>query len=137
MDDYVTKPVDPKKLAKVTERWIGRLSRRGANASAARRRVEPARSGSSTTVQAWSRGRWKTTTLLREVVACFLEDAPRLIEASGITSVRGDSAAAGAQAHGLKGAAANVGGVALSETALEVERAGQAGRLESDRGADA
>ena len=53
--------------------------------------------------------------LLREVVTCFLEDTPRLIAGLMSTSVHGDSAAAGAQAHSLKGAAANVGGVALSE----------------------
>jgi HPt (histidine-containing phosphotransfer) domain-containing protein len=69
--------------------------------------------------------------LVREIVAGFLKDIPNQIGALHKHIGAGDAAAAGAQAHTIKGAAANVGGVALSVVALEMENAGKAGRLDS------
>ena len=130
MDDYVTKPVDPKKLAKVTERWIGRSSHPTQTPEPADT-GEPAKEPVVFDRPGLVARTMEDEDLLREIVSCFLEDAPRLIDSLKEHIRSGDSAAAGAQAHGLKGAAANVGGVALTETALAIERAGQAGRLEA------
>jgi len=44
---------------------------------------------------------------------------------------QGDAAQASAQAHSIKGAAANVGGMALSAAAFAIEQAGKAGRLDT------
>ncbi len=130
MDDYVTKPVDPKKLAKVTEQWVGRAS---ADAPALEPAVivEPVKGSIVFDRPGLVARTMEDEELLREVVSCFLEDTPRLIETIREHIRSGDTAAAGAQAHGLKGAAANVGGVALSETSAEMERAGRDGRLEA------
>jgi two-component system sensor histidine kinase/response regulator len=130
MDDYLTKPVDPKKLAKVTEHWVGRSSD-DAPAVVPAVIVEPVKAPIIFDRPGLVARTMEDEDLLQEVVSCFLEDTPRLIDGLKAHIRSGDSAAAGAQAHGLKGAAANVGGVALSETAAEMERAGRAGRLEA------
>ncbi len=130
MDDYVSKPVDPKKLATVTERWIG-PSPDPAHAPEPADAIEPVKESIVFDRPGLVARTMEDEDLLREIVSCFLEDAPRLIEDIKEHIRSGDSALAGAQAHGLKGAAANVGGVALSETAHEMERAGNAGRLEA------
>jgi two-component system, sensor histidine kinase and response regulator len=130
MDDYVSKPVDPKKLAMVAERWVARPPDPAPTPEPAGT-VEPVKQSIVFDRPGLVERTMEDEDLLREVVACFLEDAPRLIEGLKEHVRAGDGAAARAQAHGLKGAAANVGGVALSETALAVERAGQAGRLEA------
>jgi HPt (histidine-containing phosphotransfer) domain-containing protein len=68
--------------------------------------------------------------LVRTIVAAFLEDMPKQISALREHIDSGKAALAGGQAHQIKGAAANVGGVALSAVAFEMEKAGQAGRLD-------
>jgi CheY-like chemotaxis protein len=130
MDDYVSKPVDPKKLAAVTERWLGR-SPDPAHTPEPADAVEPVTEPIVFDRPGLVARTMEDEDLLREIICCFLEDTPHLIEGLKQHVRSGDSAAAGAQAHSLKGSAANVGGVALSETALEMERAGQAGRLEA------
>jgi CheY-like chemotaxis protein len=130
MDDYVSKPVDPKKLSKVAERWIGRLSD-PAQTPVSADSVEPVSESVVFDRPGLLARTMEDEELLREIVGCFLEDAPSLIDGLKAHVHSGDAAAAGAQAHSLKGAAANVGGVALAETALELERAGQAGQLEA------
>ncbi len=88
MDDYVTKPVDPKKLAKVAETWIGRSSD-AAQTPAPTKAVEPAREAIVFDRPGLVARTMEDDDLLREVVACFLEDAPRLIEGLKETSVPG------------------------------------------------
>jgi HPt (histidine-containing phosphotransfer) domain-containing protein len=69
--------------------------------------------------------------LLQDIVTGFMEDAPRQIRCLRDHVREGDAASAGARAHALNGAAANVGGMALSATAFEIERAGREGRLDA------
>ncbi len=136
MDDYVSKPVDPKKLAKVTERWIGRPPDPAQPPEPAET-IERVKAPVMYDRPGLVARTMEDEDLLREVVGCFLEDTPRLLEGLEEHIRSGDSAAAGAQAHSLKGSAANVGGVALSETAAEMERAGRDRPAGGDGGADA
>ncbi len=69
--------------------------------------------------------------LARQIIAAFLEDLPKQIHAIQKHIDAGDPEAAGGQAHSIKGAAANVGGKALSAAAFAVEQAGRAGRLDT------
>jgi len=69
--------------------------------------------------------------LARKIIAAFLEDLPKQIHALQKHIDAGDPEAAGGQAHSIKGAAANVGGKALSAAAFAVEQAGRAGRLDT------
>ncbi|MCF8107682.1 MAG: Hpt domain-containing protein [Desulfohalobiaceae bacterium] len=64
------------------------------------------------------------------VIAGFVEDIPLQIDTLRELVEQGNAEPAGAQAHKIKGAAANIGGEALGEVALEMEKAGKAGEME-------
>jgi HPt (histidine-containing phosphotransfer) domain-containing protein len=65
--------------------------------------------------------------LLAQVLEVFLSDAPLQLEALLRAVADADLAAVQRRAHGLKGAAANVGAMALRGAALELEVAADAG----------
>ena len=69
--------------------------------------------------------------LVKSIIAGFVKDMPGQMDALKIQIAQGDAGAAGGQAHSIKGAAANVGGLALSAVASEMEQAGKAGRLDA------
>jgi len=68
--------------------------------------------------------------LVKEIVAGFLADMPIQIRALRAHIGAGDAKSAGIQAHTIKGAAAGVGGMALSAVAFQMEQVGKAGRLD-------
>ncbi len=68
--------------------------------------------------------------LVKEITAVFLEDTPQQIQTLKRYIEQGEARLAGDQAHALKGAAANVGGLALSALAHELEKSGRSGRLQ-------
>ena len=65
----------------------------------------------------------------REVLEEYLASAPRDIEKVKNAITSGDATAAGAAAHGLKGASATIGAKGFAAIALELERAGKSGDL--------
>lgn len=69
--------------------------------------------------------------MVEAVLAVFVEDIPRQITALREMSTAGDLAGAKRQAHTIKGAAANVGAVALSGIAERIERLCAAGEMDS------
>jgi PAS domain S-box-containing protein len=132
MDDYLGKPVRPEELATALERWLGV---RGGPAGASADGTAPASPDSpASAAPVFDRAAFLERVLgdeelVREVTEMFLADLPvqleRLAEVVGL----GDCPLAGQVAHGIKGAAANVGGEALREVAFEMEKAGKAGDL--------
>lgn len=68
--------------------------------------------------------------LLRELAVIFIEDSPVLMHALRTSVADGKLSAAEHCAHGLKGIAANVGGVRVESLAHVVEDALRAGQLE-------
>ena len=62
-------------------------------------------------------------------ISGFLADMPRQVHVLKKLIDQGDAGLAGGQAHAIKGAAANVGGLALSAAANDMEKLGRAGRL--------
>ena len=64
------------------------------------------------------------------IIAGFLDDMPRQLAAIKESAWQEKTDAAAAQAHKIKGAAANVGGDALCQVAFEMEKAGKAGAME-------
>jgi len=68
-----------------------------------------------------------------EIVAEFLADMPRQIEALGQALADGDAATARRGAHTIRGASANVGAEALRAVAYEAEQAAASGDLEAAR----
>ncbi len=65
----------------------------------------------------------------KELIGMFLEDTPlRLTEITDAIA-RGDAAAVGSVAHGIKGAAANLSALAIRDTAYALESLGRSGSL--------
>ncbi len=69
--------------------------------------------------------------LSNEILGEFLKDVPRRFTALKEALDNDDAHSGQLHAHTIKGASANVGGDALSETAFEIEKAGKAGDLET------
>ena len=154
MDDYVSKPIDPGALAQVLETWlgkgdVGRLTLEddvttpidgaatektgtGLNATSPNR---PTSHVARQTSPVFDRPALLSRligdeALLGEIVVGFLDNMPAQIETLKRHVAHGAADLAGGQAHSIKGAAANVGGMALSAVASDIERAGKIGRLE-------
>jgi two-component system, sensor histidine kinase and response regulator len=121
MDDYIPKPVAPKAMAAVLAKWLGRSPEPFAA-------VAPAPSGPVVFDRAAFLARlMNDLDLVKEITAAFLEDMPEQLQKLKADIVAGDGLAAGKQAHAIKGAAANVGGMAFSAAALAIETTARAG----------
>jgi len=72
--------------------------------------------------------------LARRVAARFVDDMPKQLTALADALARADAKTIRCVAHGIKGSAANVGGMPLSDVASKLERSGEAGDLESAAG---
>jgi signal transduction histidine kinase/CheY-like chemotaxis protein/HPt (histidine-containing phosphotransfer) domain-containing protein len=127
MDDHLTKPISPQALADAVERWLAKSG--GARADRTVEVESPAPIVFDR--PAFVARLMGDEALAAKIVAGFLEDMPRRIDAIRKHIVAGDARAAGIQAHTIKGAASNVGGMALSAAALDVEKAGKDGRLDA------
>jgi CheY-like chemotaxis protein/HPt (histidine-containing phosphotransfer) domain-containing protein len=150
MNDYITKPVSPRALARALERWLPReavgaepapeADTSTADTSAACapiewvESVESARAGTPQAVAIFDRAGMMARLLDDETLACavvegFLDEMPNEIESLRRCALAGDADGARRQAHSIKGASANVGGEALRAVAYAAEKAGQAGDL--------
>ena len=147
MNDYLAKPIQPEALAGILERWLGEtLDERGA-AGASLETPSLDKPGEGSSVQTGETSDMATAEamvfdrdgflnrimgdvgLAREVVDCFLGDMPAQIRRLKTAIAAGDGGLAGQQAHRIKGAASNVGGMALYGVAKSMELAGKAGDL--------
>ncbi len=160
MNDYVTKPVSARVLAKALDRWLPLLpeivSTAAEHADAGQAAAErPAAEhpalgpvGAAAlppSVQAPAvesdvlvfdregmlARLMDDEDLVKAVLAGFLEAMPNEIESLRACVAKGDATGARRQAHSIKGASANVGGEALRAAALEAEKAGQDGDLQA------
>jgi PAS domain S-box-containing protein len=132
MDDYLSKPIRPLALAEALERWLPKKKEFG------RPKVEAEQAkpenGQGEDVAVWDRAGMMERLmdddeLARTIVAGFLEDVPRQIEALRDCLRTGDGPATERQCHTIKGASANVGGEALRTYAAGMERAAKAREL--------
>jgi len=133
MNDYVSKPVDPQALAAVLEKWLPEAARSVESLSSPSHSDAPAvGTGEAPAVAVFNRAAFLArmmddVTLLQEVQECFLKDMPKQIEALQELVAHGETKRAGALAHKMKGAAANVSGDALRAVAASMEMAGEQG----------
>jgi PAS domain S-box-containing protein len=143
MNDYVTKPVDPRALAEALEKWLPKEA--ATTAHQARGKAEgcvpgeadagdPATAGDPDTPVFDRAGMlarmMDDEDLARTVIEAFLDDVPKQIEALRGYLEAGDAPGAERQAHTIKGASANLGGEALRAVAFEMEWAAKAGDLD-------
>ena len=117
MDDYVSKPIQPKSLIDVIGRWldIEALEKRKGPSGGP---IEAEEVFDKETVMERLDG---DEALFSEILGMFLEDAPIKVERMQEHLKEKDFAGLEFQAHSLKGAAAYIGGDALQKVAWEME----------------
>ncbi len=131
MDDYVSKPIAPRALALVLDKWLARDTQEEPDVDPAPgAHVRPTDGPPIFDRQGLLGLLMGDESLAEEIVADFLEDIPKQMSALKKHIDNGDAGQAGRQGHTIKGAAANVGALALSAVALDIERAGRDGRLD-------
>ncbi|MBN1911464.1 MAG: phosphate ABC transporter substrate-binding protein PstS family protein [Pirellulales bacterium] len=139
MNDYVAKPVEPEVLAMTLEKWLpsGEVLAPSKKVSCKKKH----RADAETVVPAHAI--WDSRAMLDRlmgdeslaatVIKGFLDDIPNQIEILTQFVEDGDVSRTERQAHAIKGAASNVGGEAMRETACEMEKAAKAGDLDAAR----
>ncbi len=137
MNDYLSKPIQPDKLAAVIARWMRREEDPQAEPSVG---AEEAVASAPAAPRPVVFDEGVLLGLLDgdrqgagEILAEYVVDAPRQLGALREALAAGDADAARRQAHSLKGASANVGAEALRAAAYDVERAA-AGDPDAARG---
>ncbi len=124
MDDYIAKPISPKAMADAIDKWLDHIQKQPIPV--------PAATIASPVFdrQAFVDRLLGDLDLVKEITAGFLKDMPTQIGKLIKHIDSGDVKAAGDQAHSIKGAAANVGGMAFSAAALAIELAARANSRE-------
>ena len=137
MNDYVSKPVDPRALADTLARWVPGAyleDKAMAMARAEEKRLTTAIKLPPVFDKAGVLDRLMgDEELARVVFAGFLEDIPHQILILKDYLEKEDAVSSERQAHTIKGAAANIGGEALRAVAFEMEKSGKAGDLPAVR----
>jgi CheY-like chemotaxis protein len=123
MNDYLAKPVQPDELAKVISRWALNLSEVPEQPTSGK----TVKQGTVFDPNALLERLGGDERVYDEVVALFLQDAPRQLRSLQETVSRGDVATARRQVHTLKGASGNVGATDLEKVLLKTERACEQG----------
>jgi CheY-like chemotaxis protein/HPt (histidine-containing phosphotransfer) domain-containing protein len=143
MNDYLSKPVDPRTLAEALDKWLPKENAECGvmNDECGKQKEEIDEGGNPSSLIAhhssliFDRAGMMDRLMHDEelaltVAAGFLEDIPQQIATLKGCLETGDAPGAERQAHSIKGAAANVGGERLREVALEMEKAGKAGEMD-------
>ena len=129
MDDYVSKPIQPKELADAIDRQ-----------SSGTLRLDPPEFPETPAPESEKEifdgasllGRLEgDEDLCREILMGYVEDLPIQMEKLESALRKSDIEAAVRQAHSIKGASANIGAQRLRDTALEIEDAGKRGETET------
>ncbi|MBF0475691.1 MAG: response regulator [Deltaproteobacteria bacterium] len=127
MDDYVSKPVKPKELAQVINRWIfGRSILEG---------KQPDENKDTSTVRLDRAALLKRLDgdeeLCREILDLYLRDGAEQIVALEEAVTQSDDRQIPKLAHRLKGSSGNVEAVAMVELTIELEQAGNNGNIDN------
>jgi len=136
MDDYVSKPIDPKKLLEALER--GLLKEKNVAAPLAREHDKTLnqRSIAQNDQMVFDKDAFMDrltgdAELAAIVISGFLEDIPKQMESLKGFIHQKNTEDAGKQGHQIKGAAGNVGADSLRQIAYKIEIAGKAGDLDT------
>jgi len=136
MDDYLSKPVQPGELNQMLQRWLNQTADEtmvpGPVEAVPVRTRGDERLGLPADIpvfgyEALLERMLGDEALARSIVAGFLDAVPEQLEALAADIAAGQSDQAGAKAHKLKGAAANLEAGAFREVTAALEAAGRAG----------
>ncbi|MDM8554348.1 response regulator, partial [Desulfococcaceae bacterium HSG7] len=138
MNDYIAKPISPGAVAEVLELWLAKPVDKPAGAS----EYAPGKASKSEDEfdapdcqlifdsQALSERLMGDDELIRSVIEGFLDDMPKQIAKLKNAVDGGDCRLAEQQAHRIRGASVNIGGLALQQTAHDMELTSKAGDME-------
>ena len=132
MDDYLSKPIDPRQLAAAIQKWLPTSPQKGVAMTRddpAPRNALPVFNPVFNQDELLERVMGDRSIALK-VLAGFLGDFPVQLRRLAEQLQAGDTEGARRQAHKLKGAASTISAGALRAMALEVEEAARAGQLE-------
>ena len=139
MNDYITKPIHPHVLSQILDQWLAAGKNSGLDSMGYQHPAEKSltnRESTRSPQMASTESRQERMIfdrtaflsrlsddmdLARMVVESFLEEIPGEIDLLESATHQGDAQKATAQAHKIKGAASNVGGLQLSRLAAEME----------------
>ncbi len=127
MDDYLAKPITLSTLRLKLERW---LFRNGLPPTRGLAMPQPSEAGDGPLdLVVFNEIRSLLGSALPEAIAPFIEDTPLSIDQLAHAVADGDSHAAGAAAHAIKGSSGNLGAVRLAQLAKEAEDLARSERL--------
>jgi len=131
MNDYVPKPISPKRLAEALKKWLPvdkmkteNLETESEKDEAADRREAGASDGEDIpdiNMEAMMMRLMGKEALVRKVLEAFVSEFPHLVDSLELQASNGDRATAVRLAHTIKGAAANSGCERISATAALME----------------
>ena len=132
MDDYISKPISPRKLAKALEKWLPQAPAKLPPTTD----MTPGKTAAVGALPVFDypglmERIMDDMDLARRVIAAFMEGIPRMLDELREQIVRCDAELAGRQAHKIKGAAANTGFMAMSAIAADMQKAGEKGQMET------
>jgi len=132
MDDYVSKPIDPRRLDEVLQRLLDREA--GDASPPAAPETTPGQATHEVEAVVFDEADLLARImgdrdLARLLAAGFLADLPQQVGAVRAAVDAHDSVAAGKQAHKLRGASVNLSCHALAGVAASMEQAGESGDL--------
>jgi PAS domain S-box-containing protein len=128
MDDYIAKPVSMQSLIELLDQWSKKLNGKSHEAALY---DEPIHKTDIVIFdkQAFMERVDSDVELARHLISTYMKYTPQQIEFLKTSLENANSDEISNYAHGIKGSSANIGGMALSSVASEMEYAARAGKL--------
>jgi signal transduction histidine kinase/DNA-binding response OmpR family regulator len=136
MDDFLTKPLQVSALAQALEKWTTGLAGTpsippAASAPSSALNLNDSPLFDDSRLREFIEFDDKDRSMTREVIKLFVADAPQRLQEIEKAMAQGNDQALKSAAHALKGAASNIGAVALQQACSHIEAFALAGDLAS------
>jgi two-component system sensor histidine kinase/response regulator len=130
MDDYISKPIEPKVMFSAIEKWIKPTDKKDRTLPVNQpKKGEPVKDiplDMETTLKRFDGDK----EFFKELMLEFLDHIPKQIQALNEAVKKGDAKLIEMEAHTIKGAAGNLGANNLADSALRLEQLGRTGNLD-------
>lgn len=123
MNDYLAKPIDSALLSQTLRKWIENTEYATASSATKKFEADPAMPETVFDYSSLNRRLAEDHELIQTVLSSFIPDMQQQLSDLSQQLDRADTDSLCNQAHRIKGSAANVGGIALSEAARQLEQA--------------
>jgi CheY-like chemotaxis protein/HPt (histidine-containing phosphotransfer) domain-containing protein len=130
MNDYISKPVSMEALKRVLDKWLATIQKEKHEGTLSHTQKDVPAKPLVFDKEALFERIMGDEDLARRLIAIFLKDMPKHVYELRETIENGEISSISAYAHKIKGASANLGGMALSDVASRMEKAGNMGKLE-------